>query len=115
MDPLCDDRNDQQRQLFFCTDCQICLCDRCWPLQPTHGSSEHEQLKYEEHLRCIRLRRILMTPTTELDLEELLSQDRNTTWFGESQKPLEIVQHSTDMMNLATMNTREDEHADYIS
>jgi hypothetical protein len=32
-----------------------------------------------------------------------------------SQKPLEIVQHSTDMMNLATMNTREDEHADYIS
>jgi hypothetical protein len=56
-----------------------------------------------------------MTPTTELDLEELLSQDRNTTWFGESQKPLEIAQHSTDMMNLATMNTREYEHADYIS
>ncbi|OWY57034.1 zinc ion binding protein [Alternaria alternata] len=64
-DPRCDDKNDRQRQLFFCSDCKSCL-----------------QLKYKEYLQCARLEKILMMPATELDLEELHSQDRNTTWFG---------------------------------
>ncbi|KAH7084592.1 hypothetical protein FB567DRAFT_445911, partial [Paraphoma chrysanthemicola] len=85
-DPRCDDRNDQERQLFFCADCKSCLCEKCWPLQPTHESSEHEKLEYKAYLQCIRLKKILNTPTTEKDLEELHSQDRNTTWFGTSQK-----------------------------
>ena len=90
-DPRCDDRNDQKRQLFFCADCKSCLCDRCWPLQPTHVYSEHEPLKYQAYLQCIRLKTILNTPTSEEDLEELHSQDRNTTWFGESLKLLKTA------------------------
>ena len=85
-DPRCDDKNDHERQLFYCADCKSCLCDKCWRLQPTHASSEHEQLKYSEYLQCTRLEKMLHMPTTEEDLEELHTQDRNTIWFGESYK-----------------------------
>ncbi|KAF2689243.1 hypothetical protein K458DRAFT_357870 [Lentithecium fluviatile CBS 122367] len=85
----CDARNDP---VWYCVDCSCWRCDDCWGNYPNHASGdvgrdglEHEKTRYEVYRdlqRILAPHATLHTQEALQAIEELHTQDLDSTWFG---------------------------------
>lgn len=72
--------------IFSCNDCDIYLCEPCWPRQAAHRqqrSTRHGVRHEMTNISVARKVNNVLTPTSdELELTHLHEEDAETAWFG---------------------------------
>ncbi|KAK6342107.1 hypothetical protein TWF730_001585 [Orbilia blumenaviensis] len=91
LEPECFDCGASNLTIMMCSVCRVEYCDGCWDEAPLHirrtGRRRNTGIREQPHERVdpkveAKLNRILEPQTKRADLEALLIQDEDTTWFA---------------------------------
>ncbi|KAF2128735.1 hypothetical protein P153DRAFT_340903 [Dothidotthia symphoricarpi CBS 119687] len=78
--------DNHDTNIWYCVDCDSCLCESCWILYPPHTGNKkgRDGLEHEKTLHHVysRLKDILNPNHNAAQLEEIHNRDLDTTWFG---------------------------------